>query len=786
MSLRKRLFLWIGALFLLLTLVSYFFPRLIVRQEVQGLQRAFGSQIEKDRLAAYRERSQNFQEKVENILDAIHTTLLYVQNVPLLQQSFDSKDHPQKAVWTALMQQLLYAPHLQAVQLSAPVKSDKDFVIAINNPRLYPTDSFALSDHLALVRFIPSEAQNSPLMGPYLGIRLKDDSSPTAFIYFLYPVEDFFELSDSEVIKLFETNQWAQFQVLLHSQIESIEHELTDNKIDSLNALVAWKSRRQVEKKQPIDKKALFHSRRPLAKYALEKPPRDLRNIFFNSVKLYTQLVLTSMPDTPFDPAVPLGMTSLFDRIAGVGRDVDNQQKWFQGFALLNEELFFNRAVLEPTSSDKKLVVNPLLNDFLLIDSGMLDAIEPYQLTIGSSLLPLLTEIAIGSELVVFVDPKGHVHSVIDAEGSVQNPFLFEGIDFTQILDSGYGQMFIQNQPYYFLQLNTPLVPQLHLFIFKADATEAIYTLKQVVSERLKSSYYAFSYQLLIVSIFVLVLAMVILAILSNRITKPIVLLAQATEKIAQGDYNGAELPSLSDRLDEIAMLYDNFSHMLVGLRDKERLRNVLDRMVSREIATEILKGKLQLGGENKIVTVLFADIRQFTHLTENLEPQNLIMQLNDYMTRMSRLIEGQGGVIDKYVGDEIMGLYGTPIEMQDSAKRAIISALLMMRALELWNVERKQEGLFPFQIGIGINTGKVVAGNMGSETRLSYTVLGANVNLASRLCGAAGPGQIFITEATLEASGLKDQLEVETLAEMHYKGFSHPIATYLIKGWKA
>ena len=282
-------------------------------------------------------------------------------------------------------------------------------------------------------------------------------------------------------------------------------------------------------------------------------------------------------------------------------------------------------------------------------------------------------------------------------------------------------------------------------------------------------------------------LALIILGLLSKKITKPIIMLANATEGIVRGNYSDITLPKVQNSpKDELTVLTLSFANMIKGLQDKERIRGMLDKVVSKEIASEILrKGAVSLGGESKVVTVLFADIRGFTKLTEYLDPQVVITNLNHYMTSMTNIIELEGGVIDKYVGDAIMALYGAPVEMPDGAMRAIKTAILMIQKLKAWNEERVIKGEPIIEIGIGINTGKVVAGNMGADTRLNYTVLGANVNLSSRLCSAAKPMQIRVSKATLEASGLKDQLDVEELEPFVYKGFSEPIIAYAIKGFK-
>lgn len=224
---------------------------------------------------------------------------------------------------------------------------------------------------------------------------------------------------------------------------------------------------------------------------------------------------------------------------------------------------------------------------------------------------------------------------------------------------------------------------------------------------------------------------------------------------------------------------------MVKGLKEKEKVKAVLNKVVSQEIATEILKGNIRLGGEEKKVTILFADIRNFTKMTQNMSPKEVIELLNDCMTKISYLVDKHGGVIDKYVGDEAMALFGAPVESEDSAYRAIISALGMIEALTAWNGQRKTGNLSPVEMGIGIHTGLVLAGNMGAENRLNYTVLGSNVNLASRLCSAAKGMEILISESTLSEPHIKDKILYEEVPPMTFKGFDVPVIVYRVKGLK-
>lgn len=217
------------------------------------------------------------------------------------------------------------------------------------------------------------------------------------------------------------------------------------------------------------------------------------------------------------------------------------------------------------------------------------------------------------------------------------------------------------------------------------------------------------------------------------------------------------------------------------GLQERKRIRCVLDKVVSKNIASEILSGNDHLGGKEQEVAVLFADIRGFTRLTEKMDPKEVIELLNQCMTKVSHVVDEHSGVIDKYVGDAAMALFGAPFHKDHDAYNAVISAIEMQRRLRSWNEARIAHGLPAVEIGIGVHIGTMVAGNMGSEDRLNYTVLGANVNLASRLCDAAGPSEILVTEDVLKDPKVQEFISVEPLPPKQFKGFSNAIAVYRV-----
>lgn len=237
--------------------------------------------------------------------------------------------------------------------------------------------------------------------------------------------------------------------------------------------------------------------------------------------------------------------------------------------------------------------------------------------------------------------------------------------------------------------------------------------------------------RILLISLAALALATLAALWIARGVSQPVHALAAHTKLVAAGDYS-ARLDL--DRADELGQLATAFNAMTAGLAERDRIRDLLDKNVSPEVAAQLLRDGAALGGEEREVTILFADLRGFTTLSEQLAPRDLLALLNRYLDRMSAEIERRGGVIDKFIGDAIMALFGAPVAQSDAAVRAVAAALAMETALAALNAELAAEGRPPLALGIGINTARVVAGNIGSHRRLNYSVIGDGVNVAARL----------------------------------------------------
>jgi len=219
--------------------------------------------------------------------------------------------------------------------------------------------------------------------------------------------------------------------------------------------------------------------------------------------------------------------------------------------------------------------------------------------------------------------------------------------------------------------------------------------------------------------------------------------------------------------------------------REKKKIRGAFQYYLTASVITEMLKdpSKLKLGGDKKDLSVLFSDIRGFTTVSEQLTPEELVHLLNEYLTAMTGLVFDHDGLLDKYMGDAIMAVYGAPLDQPDHARRACLTALGMMAALKKLQEKWTTEGKPVLDIGIGINSGDMVVGNMGSEMRFDYTVMGDSVNLGSRLEGINKEYGTNIVISEFTYAQVKDTLFCRELDSVRVKGKLEPVRIYELLG---
>src|SRR6266545_5344629 len=284
-----------------------------------------------------------------------------------------------------------------------------------------------------------------------------------------------------------------------------------------------------------------------------------------------------------------------------------------------------------------------------------------------------------------------------------------------------------------------------------------------------------------------LVLTFLLGILLARRITRPIIALVNAAEGVAAGDLN-LVLPVTTR--DEIGALTTSFNTMIGGLRERERMHDILGRFVSPTVARLVLSHPLDLSGETKLLTILFTDLRDFTAISEKEEPAVVISGLNDYFRIVVDAADRYGGVVNKFGGDSTLVLFGLTDEQsnpQASAEAAVRAALDIHASLSQLNTLRAAEAAPLLLAGIGINTGTVVAGLIGAERRMEYTAIGDAVNLSARIqtLNRKLASNILISDATYQALGNPAGLKMVNRGLRQFKGKSQRVRVYSVIDWE-
>ncbi len=254
--------------------------------------------------------------------------------------------------------------------------------------------------------------------------------------------------------------------------------------------------------------------------------------------------------------------------------------------------------------------------------------------------------------------------------------------------------------------------------------------------------------------------------------------------QIATNAFTEKDLQIFTNIANQCANFLEN-RRMAKRIEEEAITREKFQRLLSPVLAEQVVSGKLEVkrGGQAHDATVLFADIRGFTSMSESRTAQEIVQMLNEYFELMVEVVFKHEGTLDKFIGDEIMVLYGAPVRMGDHAQRAVRSAIEMLEALAEYNKVRMEENLDPIRIGIGINSGEVVAGYMGSTRTMEYTAIGDTVNTASRLCSLARPGEIIVSEHTFHLVG--EQFEAVPLPATKVKGKRDALSIFSVTGRK-
>lgn len=280
-----------------------------------------------------------------------------------------------------------------------------------------------------------------------------------------------------------------------------------------------------------------------------------------------------------------------------------------------------------------------------------------------------------------------------------------------------------------------------------------------------------------------LILVIGLLMLVARDIDRSTGILVSALKEVEHGNFDHAVRLYTTD---EFSVIGGGINQMMQGLRERNLIRDTFGKYVAPAVMEKVLDtarqagaGNLQLASERKVVTVLFSDVRNFTRRTEEADPEAIVEQMNAYYERMVSVVDRFEGTVDKFIGDALMVLFGAPVSRPDDADRAVASGLAMRKELRLLNREFRKRKIKPLAIGIGIHTGEVIAGNIGSPNRLEYTVLGDAVNVASRIEGLTKKvnADMLLSEATVRQ--LKQRYAVRKIGRMSLKGKRATMVVY-------
>ncbi len=285
----------------------------------------------------------------------------------------------------------------------------------------------------------------------------------------------------------------------------------------------------------------------------------------------------------------------------------------------------------------------------------------------------------------------------------------------------------------------------------------------------------------LVLSIVGILMMLVPSYLVARSIAKPLRTMAAAARKIKQGDLD-IDLSDVKVK-DEVGELAESLTEMSRGLKERDFIRDTFGRYLTKEVVSSILESKdgLKLGGEQREISVMMSDLRGFTALTSNMPPEDVIKFLNRYLGSMIEILIEYRGTIDEIIGDGILAFFGAPQDLDDHPSRAVACALRMQNAMEHINALNEADGLPHLEMGVAINTGSVVVGNIGSEKRSKYGAVGAQVNFTGRMESFTTGGQVLVSQSTYEKLAGKLDIKAELSVEM--KGVVGKVNLYEVTG---
>ncbi len=289
-------------------------------------------------------------------------------------------------------------------------------------------------------------------------------------------------------------------------------------------------------------------------------------------------------------------------------------------------------------------------------------------------------------------------------------------------------------------------------------------------------------YTIILTTIVLIILTILFAFFLGKRLSRPIEELVTASDAISKGNY---KVRFDERRNDEFGILMESLNVMADGLLKKESVEKAFSRYVSPQVAQEVLNNleSINLGGQQIDASVLFVDMIGFTEMSKTMEPGKLTQILNEYFSYIAQAGQIYNGHVDKYIGDCVMLVFGVPEQSEHHSFQAISCALLIQRLITTLNIQREKAGQPIINFHIAVNSGLMLAGNMGSQQRMEYTVIGDAVNLASRIASCAHNNEVIIPDTMLKRQGIREQFTFRKKDCLKLRGHKQPVSLYQVTG---
>lgn len=280
-------------------------------------------------------------------------------------------------------------------------------------------------------------------------------------------------------------------------------------------------------------------------------------------------------------------------------------------------------------------------------------------------------------------------------------------------------------------------------------------------------------------------MAIFFIFLFSMTLTSPIEKLAEMINLVSKGNFDVKARSKVRSQ-DEVGDLAEAFDHMTEGLKERDKVKSLFSKFHGSSVAEDLISKDIGVGGQTKNVVVFFSDIRGFTSFSEKRSPEEVVEMLNEYFGVMVKIINQHGGVVDKFIGDAIMAVWGAPQSSAKDAHHAVRACLEMRRALEKLNETRLQRGQPAINIGMGLHAGPAISGTIGSDERMEYTVIGNTVNTASRIEAStkAFGADLLISDTVVERIGEDFKYELAGAAEV--KGRTEALQMFKVRGYRA